>query len=77
MTMIDQREVAVLKKGDYVEAYYNGSRYTGVLGDINEKWMFATVRMSPGVEMILPLSTMTVIKEEEFDELDSYREEAR
>lgn len=59
------------KTGDYVESIYNGSRYTGVLGEVNEKWLYAQVRMSPGVDMILPLSTMTVIKEEDFDELDS------
>jgi len=58
------------KTGDYVESFYNGSRYTGVLGEINTQWMFAQVRMSPEVDMILPLSTMTVIREEDFDELD-------
>lgn len=64
-------EVVVFETGDYVEAYYNGTRYTGVLGEINEKWQYAQVRMSPGVDMILPLSTMTHVEEEEFDELDS------
>lgn len=59
-----------LQTGDYVESHYNGSRYTGVLGEINEQWQFAQVRMAPGVDMILPLSTMTLIKEEDFDELD-------
>lgn len=71
MTMINQEEIEVLETGNYVEAYYNGTRYTGVLGEINEKWHYAQVRMSPGVDMILPLSTMKRIKEEEFDELDS------
>ena len=70
MTMIDAKEVTGFQTGDQVEAYYNGSRFTGVLGEINEKWMYATVRMAPGVDMILPLSTMTIITEEDFDELD-------
>jgi hypothetical protein len=59
------------KTGDYVESHYHGARYTGVLGEINTKWKFAQLRMSPGVDMILPLSTMARIEEEEFDELDS------
>ena len=57
--------------GDHVEAYYNGARYTGILGEINTKWQYAQVKMAPGVDMILPLSTMSIIGEEEFDELDS------
>lgn len=68
--LLTEKVVSGFKTGDYVEAYYNGSRFTGVLGDIDTKWLYAQVRMSPGVDMILPLSTMTVIKEEEFDELD-------
>lgn len=63
-------DVEAFKTGDYVESNYNGSRYTGVLGEINTQWLFAQLRMSPGVDMVLPLSTMTLIKEEEFDELD-------
>lgn len=59
------------KTGDYVESHYNGSRYTGVLGEINTKWLHAQLRMAPGVDMILPLSTMSKIEEEDFDELDS------
>jgi hypothetical protein len=69
--LLTEKVVTGFKTGDFVEAYYNGSRYTGVLGTIDEKWLFAQVKMAPGVDMILPLSTMTVIKEEEFDELDS------
>lgn len=71
MTMVNQVKVEQFETGDYVEAHYNGSRYTGVLGEINEQWQFAQLRMSQGVDMILPLSTMNRIKEEEFDELDS------
>lgn len=64
-------DVEAFKTGDFVEANFNGSRYTGVLGEINRQWLFAQLRMSPGVDMILPLSTMTLIEEEEvFDELD-------
>jgi hypothetical protein len=68
--LLTEKEVTGFQTGDYVESYYNGSRYTGVLGEINTQWMFAQLRMSPGVDMILPLSTMAVIPEEEFDELD-------
>lgn len=68
--VLEAEAPAGLKKGDYVEAHYNGSRYTGVLGDINTQWAFAQLRMSPGVDMILPLSTMAIIEEEDFDELD-------
>ena len=67
----EQVEVGALATGDYVESYYNGSRFTGVLGEINEKWKYAQLRMSPGVDMLLPLSTMNKINEEDFDELDS------
>lgn len=63
-------DVEAFKTGDFVEAKFNGSRYTGVLGEINRQWLFAQLRMSPGVDMILPLSSMTIIEEEDFDELD-------
>ena len=63
-------DVEAFKTGDFVEANFNGARYTGILGEINKQWLFAQLRMSPGVDMILPLSTMTIIKEEDFDELD-------
>jgi hypothetical protein len=72
MTKVAEAKTPVddFRTGDYVEAHYNGSRYTGVLGEINTKWLYAQLRMSPGVDMILPLSTMTLIREEDFDELD-------
>jgi hypothetical protein len=60
-----------IKTGDYVEAYYRGSRYTGVVGAVSEKWQDAEVRFAKDVSMLLPLSSLTILKEvEEFDELD-------
>jgi hypothetical protein len=56
------------KTGDYVNAFYKGSRFTGKLGSyVSHKHQEAEVVFSPGVTMLLPFEDMTLITEEEFE----------
>lgn len=55
------------KTGDYVNAFYRGSRFTGKLGSyVSHKHRDAEVIFSPGVTMLLPFEDITLITEEEY-----------
>lgn len=55
------------KTGDYVNAFYKGSRFTGKLGAyVSHKHRDAEVVFSPGVTMLLPFDDITLITEEEY-----------
>lgn len=61
-----------LQRGDYVNAFYKGSRFTGRIGNVDAKHGEAEVVFSKGVSMILPAADITVITEKEFtDATDS------
>lgn len=60
-----------VQKGDPIEVRYLNTRYTGTAGVVDEKLGLVTAVFSPGVDMLVPIETVTVLAApEEVDELE-------
>jgi hypothetical protein len=54
------------KRGAYVNAFYKGSRFTGKIGNVDNKHGEAEVVFAPGVSMLLPQADINLITEQEY-----------
>lgn len=63
--------MTAVTKGDPIEVKYLGTRYTGTAGVVDEKLGLVNAVFSPGVDMLVPIETVTVLAQhEEVDELE-------